>query len=119
MEQHGGRILYTFHFPAVRVWIRAGDVSALASQAGPAISVLGVADPRRFDWQFIASYRQSHPYNAQDESTLVALGSRIDYRLDVINALGGVIPDRSVATLRRDPNVEIVEGVPPFGFCSA
>lgn len=119
VEQHGGRVLYAFHFPAVRVWIRAGQVPKLVDASQRLLSVFAVADPRRFDWQFAVKYRASHPYTAQDEAKLATLGARIDRRFDSINMLGGVIPNRSVPTLRADPNVEFVEGLPPFPLCSS
>jgi hypothetical protein len=44
--------------------------------------------------------------------------SRVDYHFAALNMLGGVIPNRTVAALRSDPEVEFVEGVPPFPLCS-
>ena len=35
-----------------------------------------------------------------------------------INALGGILPDRSVPALRADRNVEYVEGTGQIVFCN-
>lgn len=118
ITRHGGRILYTFAFPAFRVWIRAGEVPGLVAESRRLVSVLRVAAPRRFDWPFVVIYRASQPYTESDEARLASLGARIHYRFDAFNMLGGVIPNRRVPALRGDANVELVEGVPPWPLCN-
>jgi hypothetical protein len=118
IRRHGGRILRVFQFPAFRVWIRAGAIPALVHESRRQVSVLRVADPRRFDWQFTVLYRASHPYTDDDEVKLTALGARITHRLAALNMLAGVIPNRMVPGLRSDKNVVSVEGAPPWPNCS-
>ncbi len=116
IKRHGGQILYTFRFPAARVRIPTKNVRSLAVGA-PSVSILYVLDPRRYDWPIAVGYRRPYSY-VEGERRFRELGGRVEYRFDAINALGGLIPDRSVAALRGDPNVEYVEGVPPYPYCS-
>jgi hypothetical protein len=80
------------------------------------VSVLRVADPQRRDWPVIVGYRSPYSY-AEGAASFVQVGGRVDRRYESINAIAGLIPDRSVRALRMDPRVEYVEGAAPFPHC--
>lgn len=119
VENAGGFVLYNFHFHAMRVWIPTARVASLyAAAPAPEASILAVPNPRRFDWLVVVTYKDTYHFTAQDESTFVRLGGRIEYVFGVSNGIGGHIPDRSVPILRADPHVLVVEGEPPFAGCA-
>ncbi len=103
----------------MRVWIPTARVASLyAAAPAPEASILAVPNPRRFDWLVVVTYKDTYHFTAQDESTFVRLGGRIEYVFGVSNGIGGHIPDRSVPILRADPHVLVVEGEPPFAGCA-
>jgi hypothetical protein len=119
VENAGGYVLYNFHFHAMRVWIPTTRMPILdAAAPAPNSSILAVPNSRRFDWPVLVTYRDTYHFTAQDETTFVHLGGRLEYVLAAGNVLGGHIPDRSVPTLRADPHVLVVEGAPPYSGCN-
>jgi len=117
IREHGGQVVYQFHFPAARVWIPVRKIPALALSRS-VIGIFKVADPRRYDWNAGVGYRLPYSYT-EGEVRYAQLGGRVTHRFNVINAISGLIPDRSAAVLRRDGNVRSVESRVPFPFCSA
>lgn len=113
VRNHGGQVLYQFHFPAARVRIPTRNIPALALDV---LGVFKVADPRRYDWNAAVGYRLPYSYK-EGEVRYEELGGRVDYRWDFINAISGLIPDRSAAVLRNDPNVTYVSSEVPFPYC--
>ena len=115
IARFGGRIVYSFHFPAARVWIPTRNIPGFfaATQA----VIYWVRDPRRYDWPVGVGYRAPYSYT-QGAARFQKLGGRVDGLWNVINALGGVLPDRSVPALRADRNVEYVEGTGQIVFCN-
>lgn len=115
LARHGGKVAYKFQFPAVRAWIATKDIPGLAGDKA-VNSVFRVANLRRYDWNASIGYRS--PYSFKDGAIrFEELGGRVDYRFNVINAIAGLMPDRSAAILRRDSNVDHVESQPPFPNC--
>ena len=51
----------------------------------------------------------TRPLRDSDVDLYVSLGGRVDYRWDFINALSGVLPDRSIPVLRSRPDVTYVQ----------
>jgi hypothetical protein len=89
-----------------------------AAMPAPDASILAVPNPRRFDWLVAVTYKDTYHFTAQDESTFVHLGGRIEYVFGASNSIEGHIPDSSVPALRADPHVLVVEGDPPWAACS-
>ena len=115
LKRHGGQVLYTFSFPAVRALVATSEISALDDEI--AIEALfRVANPRRYDWKAGVGYRR--PYSYQDGAIKYEeLGGRVDFRFDAINAISGLLPDRSAAVLRQDRNVDHVESAASIPNC--
>lgn len=116
LARYGGKVAYKFHFPAVRAWIATKDIPGLAGDRA-VNSVFRVANLRRYDWTASVGYRGDYSYR-DGAIRFAELGGRVDYQFDVINAIGGLIPDRSAAVLRQDRNVDHVASQPPFPNCS-
>lgn len=115
LKRHGGQVLYTFNFPAVRAWVATSEISALDDELAVE-ALFRVANPRRYDWKAGVGYRR--PYSYQDGAIRYEeLGGRVDFRFDVINAISGLIPDRSAAVLRQDRNVDHVESAASIPNC--
>jgi hypothetical protein len=117
VTKHGGDIVYKFHVPAVRAWIATSEIPALSKEVQ---IIFRVANLRRYDWAIGVGYVR--PYSYKDgEIRYVQLGGQVNVRFDVINGISGVLPDRSVRTLRDDPNVDYVESRAPYfdpEYCS-
>jgi len=112
VQKHGGKIVYKFHFPAVRAWIASSEIPALYDEE-PIKAVIRVTNLRRYDWSAFVGYVR--PYSYQEGARrFPGYGGRVDIVLDQINAIVGLIPDESVAALRNDPNIDYVETNPPY-----
>lgn len=115
LKRHGGQVLYTFQFPAVRAWIATDDIPGLDAEIAVE-SLFRVANPRRYDWNASVGYIGQYSY--KDGATRFAeLGGRVDYRFDVINAISGLIPDRSSAVIRGGRNVDYMVSAVPYPNC--
>ncbi|HJU76102.1 MAG TPA: hypothetical protein VJ717_20345 [Gemmatimonadaceae bacterium] len=78
------------------------------------VAVFEVADLSRYDWKMLVSYSPGRPFDLHDEQRLVSLGGKITARWLALNALAGVLPDRSFSALRSEKNVRIVQASAPF-----
>lgn len=112
VKAHGGRVLYSFNVPAVRARIILSRIPDLV-QAGFWITVRDVPDATRFDVILAAGFTRA--LENADVARFVSLGGRVDHRLDFIDALAGVLPDRSIPHLRQRDEVEYIE--PESVFC--
>jgi hypothetical protein len=112
LVKHGGQVVYQFHFPAVRAWIATSEIPALSKEE-PVVAILRIANLRRYDWNVGVGYLL--PYSYEEGARRYAeLGGRVDFRFNSFNAISGVLPDRSVETLRKDPNVQYAESLAPY-----
>ena len=104
---HGGRVLYRFNVPAVRARMILSKIPDLVEE-GFSITVRDVPDVTRYDVPSL-SVAFTRPLRDSDVDLYVSLGGRVDYRWDFINALSGVLPDRSIPVLRSRPDVTYVQ----------
>lgn len=106
VRSHGGRVLYSFNIPAVRARMLLSRIPDLVAN-GYWVTVREVPDATRYDVPLVVGF--SRPLRAEDSDLFVSLGGRITHRFDFIHALGGVLPDRSIAVLQGDSEVEFVQ----------
>ena len=104
---HGGWVLYRFNVPAVRARIILSKIPDLVEE-GYWITVRDVPDATRYDVPSL-SVGFTRPLSDSDVDLYVSLGGRVDYRWDFINALSGVLPDRSIPVLRSQPDVTYIQ----------
>lgn len=107
VTSHGGRVLYHFNIPAVRARIILAQIPDLVEAGG--VTVREVPDPTRYDVPSL-SVGFTRPLRREPDVDLyVSLGGRVDHLWGFINALSGVLPDRSIPVLRDRSDVEYVE----------
>jgi hypothetical protein len=119
VTKHGGQVVYKFHFPAARVWIKTSEIPALSKEESVRL-VFRIPNLRRYDWPAGAGFIKPYTYQ-QGAVRYAQLGGRVNVLLDQINYVSGVIPDRSVPELRRDEHVEYVVSSAPYTdpeFCN-
>ena len=102
----GGTPLFSFNFPAVRVWVPTREIPALYDR-WPGMSIHTVPDERRYDWQATVIYDQ--PISEVDIQRVSALGGRILQQLSATNMLTIELPNASFPVLRSSANVTFVE----------
>lgn len=107
VTSQAGSVLYQFNVPAVRARILLSRVPDLVEQ-GFWVTVRDVPDPSRFDVPSL-SVGFSRPLLEGDVELYESLGGRVEYRWDFINALSGILPDRSIPALRNRSDVEYVQ----------
>lgn len=107
VTSHGGRVLYHFNVPAVRARIVLARIPDLV-ESGFWLTVRAVPDPTRYDVPSL-SVGFTRTLRDSDVDLYASLGGHVDYRWDFINALSGVLPDRSIPALRGRSDVEYVE----------
>lgn len=107
VKSHGGRVLHHFNVPAVRARILLARIPHLVEE-GYWVTVRDVPDPTRYDVPSL-SVGFSRPLTDSDVDLYVSLGGRVEYRFDFINAVSGVLPDRSVPALRDRSDIAYVE----------
>lgn len=107
VTSQAGRVLYQFNVPAVRARILLSRVPDLVEE-GFWITVRDVPDPTRYDVPSL-SVGFSRPLLDADVELYVSLGGRVEHRFEFINALSGILPDRSIPDLRDHSDVEYVE----------
>jgi hypothetical protein len=112
---HGGRVLYRFKVPAVRARIVLSRIPDLVSPRRW-VTVREVPDSTRYDVPLTLGF--SRPLQSSDIELISNLGGRVDLRLDLINAVSVVVPDRSIPVLRERADVTYlhVDGVMCAGF---
>ncbi len=106
VRSHGGRILYLFHLPVIRARMILARVPELAAD-GYWVRVRSVPDPTRYDVPL--GVRFDRPLVEADIEQFGQLGGRVDRRIDSINALYGVLPDRSIPTYQARSDVQHVQ----------
>ena len=107
VTSHGGRVLHHFNVPAVRARIILARIPDLVEE-GFWVTVREVPDPTRYDVPSL-SVGFTRTLRDSDVDLYGSLGGRVDYRWDFINALSGVLPDRSIPALRAQSDVRYVE----------
>jgi hypothetical protein len=105
---HGGRVLYGFQVPAVRARIKLLRIPALIEE-GFWISVRDVPDAARFDVKVSVSV--GHEITDDDIALFTRLGGRVTQRSVFGNYLAGIIPDRSIPSLRENAIYVQADGV--------
>jgi hypothetical protein len=103
---HGGRVLYRFHIPAVRARMVLSRIPDLVG-AGEWITVREVPDPTRYDLELSVGF--TRPLTDADVEDFVRLGGRVTYAWDFINALAGILPDRSIPAYQERADVAWVQ----------
>lgn len=106
VRSHGGRVLYSFHVPAVRARMVLSRIPDLVLQ-GYWITVRDVPDATRYDVRMSVGF--TRPITPDDVELFESLGGRVDYYWEFIDAIAGVLPDRSIAVFRSRPDVSWVE----------
>jgi len=112
VTRHGGEVVYKFHVPAARVWIKTGEIPALTREE-PVQAVLRIPNLRRYDWRAAVGFIAPYSYQ-QGAARYGELGGRVDLVFDRINGISGLIPDRSISELRRDARVEYIANHAPY-----
>lgn len=110
IEAGGGHVLHRFNVPAARVRIVTSRIPELmqvlmAAQSWPVVRT--VPDLSRYDFEVSVGFSSTAP--EQYVALFESLGGRVEGRIDERGMLWGVLPDRSVPTLRKEPSVAWVE----------
>lgn len=107
VTSQAGRVLYQFNVPAVRARILLSRIPDLVEQ-GFWITVRDVPDLTRYDIPTL-TVGFTRSLLDSDVEMHASLGGRVEYRWDFINALSGVLPDRSIPVLRNRSDVDYVQ----------
>jgi hypothetical protein len=102
VESQGGRVLYSFHVPAVRARLIYSRIPGVV-QGGLWVTVRDVPDATRYDVPLTVGFNR--PLTDDDADALGRLGGRVTYRFQFINALSGILPDRSIPVYQGRPDV--------------
>jgi hypothetical protein len=113
--RHHAHLLYQFHMPIVRAWIPKVELQSLSRDPG-VLLIYAVADPTRHDFrvEVVVAPGQSIQQVADQ---FRALGGRVTNVYENIGALAGLLPDRAIPALRREPSVVAVEYALTFPIC--
>lgn len=106
VTSHGGRVLYSFNIPAVRARMILSRIPGLVAD-GFWITVRDVPDATRYDVPLTVGFK--HPLRDRDVERFGSLGGRVTHRWDFIDALAGILPDRSIPTFQTRSDVAYVE----------
>lgn len=113
--KYDGVIMYQFHVPVVRAWIATTDIPSLARE--PAVTAIFiVSNPRRYDWRVDVGFRSQEAYES-GARRFVSLGGQVHSKANVIKAIAGLLPDRSIPAFRLDKRVEYVVDVSGYFPC--
>jgi len=106
VNSHFGRVLYSFHVPAVRARMILSLIPYLQRDANW-ITVRDVPDATRYDVPVTVGF--TRPVSDDDVALFVSLGGRVSqpWRWGSINAV--VLPDRSIGILMGRPDVRYVQ----------
>ncbi len=107
VRAHDGRVLHTFDVPAVRARMLLSRIPGLVEE-GRWVSVRDVPDATRYDVEVSVGFTRA--LEESDVELFGELGGRVTHRWEFIDALAGILPDRSIAALRSRPDVGWVEG---------
>lgn len=102
----GGIVLHRFNVPAVRAYIQLSRIPDLVASEFW-VSVRAVPNPRRYDLDVLVGFVT--PLRESDLEQFQRLGGRITTRFSFIDAIGGVLPDRSIPALRASDRTRYVE----------
>ena len=105
VNSHGGRVLYSFHVPAVRARMILSRIPGLVAD-GYWITVRDVPDATRYDVPLSVGF--TRPLTDDDVALFERLGGRVDYVWE-FNAIAGVLPDRSIGIFMGRPDVSYVQ----------
>ena len=106
VNSHGGRVLYSFHVPAVRARMILSRIPGLVAD-GYWITVRDVPDATRYDVPLSVGF--TRPLSDDDVALFERLGGRVDHVWEFINAIAGVLPDRSIGIFMGRPDVSYVQ----------
>jgi hypothetical protein len=107
VEAHGGMVLYHFNVPAVRARMDLSRIPDLVEE-GFWVTVRAVPDPTRYDVpSLIVGF--ARPLRSADATLYSSLGGRVEHHWAFINALSGVLPDRSIPSIRQQSDIAYVE----------
>lgn len=106
VKSHGGRVLYSFHVPAVRARLILSRIPGLVEE-GFWVTVRDVSDATRYDVPLSVGFNR--PLTDDDVDTFARLGGRVTYRFEFINALAGILPDRSIPAYQDRSDVDYVQ----------
>lgn len=106
VRSHGGTVLYGFNIPAVRARIVLSRIPDLVRE-GFWITVRDVPDATRYDVPLSVGF--TRPLRDEDVALFESLGGRVTSRFDFINALFGILPDRSIPVLRDREDVAYIQ----------
>lgn len=117
IEKAGGVILKTFNLAGVRAWFPTDSIPTI--QAEPRVPIVRhVVDLRRYDVDVFIRYRRDDQW-PQDSVEIAKLGGRIVIPMQLPGPASAVasMPNRSLPTLRRNPNVAEVVHSGGFSSC--
>lgn len=106
VTSHGGRVLHEFNIPAVRARMILSRVPGLVAD-GFWIVVRDVPDATRYDVPLGVGF--TRPLSDADVELFESLGGRVTHRFDFIDALHGILPDRSIPEFQRRSDVAYVQ----------
>ena len=96
VRQHGGVVVHRYNAHAVRAAIYLDQVPALAGMEGVFVEVRSVPDAARYDVPVIVAF--DGLVTLSEPGRFEQLGGRVDWLVGT--RMAGVIPDRSIPSLR-------------------
>jgi hypothetical protein len=106
VQRHGGHVVHRYNIPAVRAHMNLSRIPAMVAD-GFWVTVRDVPDASRYDVPLSIGF--DRPLTDEDLVRFVQAGGRIDYRWDFIDAIAGVLPDRSIPLFQERDDVVWVQ----------
>jgi hypothetical protein len=106
VQRHGGHVVHRYNIPAVRAHMNLSRIPAMVAD-GFWVTVRDVPDASRYDVPLSIGF--DRPLTDEDLARFVEAGGRIDYRWDFIDAIAGVLPDRSIPLFQERDDVAWVQ----------
>lgn len=106
VRAHEGRVLHRFNIPAVRARVLLSRIPDIVEE-GRWVTVRDVPNAARYDVPSLAV--GFHGLSDAHVALYESLGGRVNYQWDLIDALSGVLPDRSIPALAEHPDAVYVE----------